>query len=189
VVATGQRNQGKTFMHRRNLVAAISGAMAIPMFRTQVALGQTTAPTMLDPTSYTNDTLQIGTLSKTVSQLATQASKNPLVLRFAKLEIDEQTAVSQSLTSNYNPPPAQLTDQQQQMVQALQSKSGSAFDIAYLNAQIQGHKELQAIQSEFLATDTDITDDLVHTALIATAFIETHLSVLHALLPIVSASG
>jgi putative membrane protein len=175
-------------MNRRNIIVGTAGAMAAPLLLKPVAYGQTTAPDLLDPTSYTNDTLQIGTLAKTISEVALQRSHNPLVLRFAKLEIDEQTAIAQSLTSNANPPPAQLSDQQQQMVQSLQGMSGSAFDTGYLNAQIQGHKQLAAIQSEFLATDTDITADLVHVALIATAFIETHLSVLHALLPIVSAT-
>ncbi len=175
-------------MDRRNVILALTGAAAAPLLLGTVAHGQT-ATDMLDPASYTADTLQIGTLAKTLSQIALKISKNPLVLRFAKLEIDEQTAVAQSLTSDANPPPAALTDQQQMMVQSLQGMSGAAFDIAYIKGQIQGHNQLAAIQSEFLATDTDVTADPVHVALIAAAFIETHLSVLHALLPIVTATG
>ena len=175
-------------MDRRKVILALTGAAAAPSLLGTVARGQTTTD-MLDPASYTADTLQIGTLAKTLSQIARQNSKSPVVLRFAKLEIDEQTAVAQSLTSDADPPPAALTDQQQMMVQSLQGLSGAAFDIAYIKGQIQGHNQLAAIQSEFLASDTDITANPVHVALIAAAFIETHLSVLHALLPIVLATG
>ena len=177
-------------MDRRNIMlAALTGVAAAPLLRSTVAYGQISASDILDPTAYTTDTLQLGTLSKTISQLALQISTNPLVRRFAKLESDEQTAVAESLPSDADPPPAALPAAQQATVQSLQGKSGAAFDNAYLQAQIQGHQQLATVQAEFLAADTDLTADLVHVALIATAFIETHLSVLHALVPIVSATG
>ena len=176
-------------MDRRNIMLAFTGAAVAPFVRSTVASAQTTAAASLDPTDYTAETLQIGTLSKTISQLALEISANPLVRRFAKLEIDEQTAVAESLTADANPSPAPLNDQQQAMVQSLQGMSGSGFDKAYVQAQISGHQQLAAIQSEFLANDTDLTADLVHVALIATAFIETHLSILHALVPIVAIAG
>ena len=70
-------------MDRRNILLALTGAAAAPLLRSTVAYSQTTPSTMLDPASYTADTLQLGTLAKMTSQLALQISKNPLVLRFA----------------------------------------------------------------------------------------------------------
>ena len=52
-------------------------------------------------------------------------------------------------------------------MQSLQGMSGPAFDIAYLKAQVLGHNPLAGIQSDFLASDTDLTADLVHVALIS----------------------
>ena len=95
--------------------------------------------------------------------------------------IAEQTAVAQSLTSNFNPPPAPLTAAQQAAIASLQALNGPAFDEAYVKAQIQGHQQLLVFQQQFLAGDTDAAADFVHVALIATAFIETHLVLLQGL--------
>ena len=170
-------------MDRRHVLLGLAGAAPLLMART-AAFGQTApggvAP--LDATAYAEQTLQVGTLAKITSQVALSRSKNPFVRRFAVSEIAEQTAVAQSLTSNFNPPPAALTAAQQQIIASLQGLSGPAFDEAYVKAQIQGHEQLLVFQQEFLAGDTDPAADFVHVALIATAFIQTHLALLQGLM-------
>jgi putative membrane protein len=170
-----------TLMDRRHILFGLAGATAHLLLRNTVAYGQV-GSTTLTPSNYASETLQVGTLAKTTSQIALQNSTNQYVRRFALLEIAEQTAVAQSLTSNFNPPPALLNSQQQSIIQSLQAQSGSAFDTAYVQAQIQGHQELFAIQQQFIAADTDPTADFVHIALIAATSIETHLAILNGIL-------
>ena len=170
-------------MDRRHVLLGLAGAAPLLMART-AAFGQTApggvAP--LDAAAYAAQTLQVGTLAKTTSQVALSISKNPFIRRFAVSEIAEQTAVSQSLTSDFNPPPAALTAAQQQIIAALQALRGPAFDEAFVKAQLQGPEQLLAFQQEFLAGDTDPAADFVHVALIATAFIQTHLALLQGLM-------
>jgi putative membrane protein len=171
-------------MDRRLVLLGLTGAAAPLLLHNATAAAQSLSPngsSPLDPASYAAQTLQIGTLAKTTSQIALKNSGNAYVRRFANLEIAEQTAVAQSLTSNFDPPPAELTADQQQIVASLQGQSSLAFDAAYVQAQIQGHRQLLNIQQEFLAGETDPTADFVHIALIATPFIQTHLSILRGL--------
>ncbi len=170
-------------MDRRHVLLGLAGATAPLLLRSAGAYGQTAqSPAQpLDPASYAAATLQIGTLAKTTSQVALSISKNAFVRRFAQSEIAEQTAVAQSLTSEFTPPPAQLTAAQQQIIASLQGLTGPRFDESYVQAQIQGHQQLLLLQQEFLAGDTDPAADFVHVALIATAFIQTHLSLLKGL--------
>jgi len=168
-------------MQRRNALLALAGAAAPLVFRPRHAAAQ--APTIpgetpLDSTTYIESTLQVGTLAKTLSQIALQQSSSVSIRSFAQSEILEQTAVAQSLTSNFNPPPAPLTPLQQQIVANLQSLSGDAFNTQYVLDQIQGHEQLLAFQQGYLLFDTDPASDLVHTALLASAFIGTHLLLL-----------
>ena len=168
-------------MQRRNALLALAGAAAPLVLRPRRAAAQaagTPGTTPLDPTTYTEATLQVGTLALTLSQLALRQSSSVPVRAFAQSEILEQTAVAQSLTSNFNPPPAPLTPAQQQTVASLQSLSGDAFNTQYVLDQIQGHEQLLAFQQGYLLYDTDPASDLVHTALLASAFIGTHLLLL-----------
>ena len=103
----------KLLIDRRNVLFGLTGAAAPLLIRSTVAYGQSASPNTgdaLNPSPFVAQTLQIGTLAKMTSQIALQNSQNASVRRFAKLEIAEQTAVLQSLTSNFNPPPAPLTD-------------------------------------------------------------------------------
>lgn len=174
-------------MERRHILLGLAGAAAPFLIRRTAALGQTPSQdggVPFDPSSYAEQTLQIGTLAKTTSQIALRNSQSRFVRRFAQLEIAEQTAVAQSLTSNFDPPPVPLTPDQHQIVQSLQALLGSDFDAAYVKVQIQGHRQLLAIQKKFLAANTDPGSNFVHIALIATASIETHLAILRGLLSI-----
>jgi len=166
-------------MNRRHAVIALAGAVPLALVSTR-SKAQSVPP--LDAATYVQQTLQVGTLAKLSSQLALTQSSNLGVRKFAKSEILEQTAVAQSLNNNFNPPPAPLTPDQQQILASLAQLSGPDFDAAYINAQIAGHEELLLFQQGLLEVDTNPADDLVHIALIGTAFIETHLVLLHALL-------
>ncbi len=163
-------------MDRRHAMLALTGAAVPFILRPRQAAAQSGSP--LDAGSYTQQTLQVGTLAKTLSQLALQQSPSAPVHGFAQSEILEQTAVAQALTNDFNPPPAPLSSEQQQIVSTLQSLSGVQFDNAYIVAQIQGHQQLLALQQGYLQVDSNPASDLVHTALIASAFIETHLLLL-----------
>jgi hypothetical protein len=51
-------------------------------------------------------------------------------------------------------------------------------DNTYLTVQIQGHEALLQLQEEFLGNNPVYSADMVHIALIATAFIKNHLYIL-----------
>jgi putative membrane protein len=177
-------------MERRYLMVGLAGAAPL-LFRRGAAFGQNSPSNLqsppqnpLDPSTYATETLQVGTLAKTTSEIALQNSQSRRVQLFATLEIAEQTAVAQSLTSNFDPPPVPLTPEQQQIVQSLQSLSEPDFDAAYLQVQTQGHRQLLMIQTDFVASNPDPASNFVHIALIATTSIKTHLAILRGLLPI-----
>jgi putative membrane protein len=127
--------------------------------------------------AYKTQTLMFGTLSKEQSQLALTRASHAKVKQFAQFEVDEQTAVAQTLTDESNPPPAPLDATQREMLVRLQQASGRSFDAAYLQAQIEGHQKLLMIQQEFLSgrpTDTDHE----HIAMLARTVIQMHLTML-----------
>ena len=164
-------------MLRRHAMLALTGAAIPLMLRPKRAAAQTTTP--LDATAYTDQTLNVGFFSNTISQLALTRSASVPLRSFAQSEILEQTAIARSLTDNLTPPPVPLSAVQQETVATLQSLSGPQFDNQYITAEIQGHQQLLSFQLGFLQEDDDPTNDLVHIALIASAFIETHLLLLN----------
>ena len=168
-------------MERRHVLLSLTGAAAPLLLHNAGTFGQESLQNNANPLdypSYAAQTLQIGRMAKETSLIALKNTNNAHVRRFAKLEIAEQTAVAQSLTSNFEPSPVALTDEQQQIVASLEGVSDIAFDEAYVRAQIQGHRQLFNIQQEFLAGNADPANDYVHIALIVRTVIQAHMLIL-----------
>ena len=140
-------------MDRRNAIMTFSGLVAssalIAMPR-RPAMAQTDTPSRITMVQYKAETLESGTLSKQLSQLALRNANNPRVKQFAEFEVVEQTTIAQVLTSSTNPVPPPLGTQQAEMMGQLQAQSGKEFDAAYVQAQMACHRQLLNIQQAFL---------------------------------------
>ena len=167
-------------MNRRTLMAGLSGAAALPILvraASPVALAQTsTAP--LGLLEYRRMTLLVGSLAKQSSELALQRRTHPRIHEFAAFENAEQTTMAQVLTDTPNPPAVPLDAAQEGMLRQLQATSGSAFDRAYLQMQLQGHEQLLGIQESFLRGQPSMATDPVHVAMMARTTIQMHLTML-----------
>jgi len=127
--------------------------------------------------AYKTQTLIVGTLSKEQSQLALGRATHPQVKQFAQFEVAEQTTVAQVLTDEANPHPAPLDATLKATLTTLQQSRGKAFDAAYVQAQIEGHQKLLAIQQAFLNGRPDDMDHK-HIAMLARTVIQMHLTML-----------
>jgi len=161
-------------MHRRTtLIAPIALIGTAALLKTQAARATT-----LSTSSYTTQVLQYGTLSIKTSRIAKSRTTTHNVFEFADGEILEQTAIAQSLEDSATVKPAKLTAAQQADLAKVQDASAADFDNTYLTVQIQGHEALLQLQEEFLGNNPVYSADMVHIALIATAFIKNHLYIL-----------
>lgn len=173
-------------MKRRNLLTSLSGAALLPLAAGKARAQPATpnAPlTAIGADEYKSRTLMAGTLAKQTSELALQKAANPKVKQFADLEVMEQTAMAQALTSQVNSPPAQLDERHAAVLKKLQGVSGAEFDKAYVDAQITGHSELLTIQDAHTIgrgqdTVAMLATDTVRIAALAKAAIQTHLTML-----------
>ena len=64
----------------------------------------------------------------------------------------------------------------------IENASDSDFDTTYLTAQHKAHEELLALQQAFIGANPVYSNQLVHTALVASAFISNHLYILEQLI-------
>jgi putative membrane protein len=152
------------------------------------AAAQAMAPAsgMLPAPAHKMQTLMVGTLSKQISQLALERATHPKVKAFAGFEVDEQITIAQVLTDMANPPPAPLDPAHQAILTQLQQTEGKAFDAAYVQAEIEGHHQLFAIQQDFLNTRPTVLDS-EHIAMLARTVIQMHLTMLGDLQRVVGA--
>jgi predicted outer membrane protein len=137
--------------------------------------------TTISSSTYVTQVLQYGHLSQEISFIARSRTATPYVFEFATGEIFEQTAIAQSLTNSANPPPAMLTPAQAADLEKVSSASAADFDQTYLDVELAGHYALLNLQNEFLGPNPVYSADLVHIALIATAFIKNHIYILEQL--------
>ena len=169
-------------MNRRYALQTISGVLASAAMLAvpgESALAQMTPVTgaKLSMVQYKKFTLLGGTFAKETSQVALTRATNPKVKEFAQFEVDEQTVIAQVLTNLSNPPPAPLDPGHASKLTDLQSQSGKAFDVAYVQGQIAGHQELLSIQQGYLAAmPSDL--DTMHAAMLARVTIMMHLTML-----------
>jgi predicted outer membrane protein len=161
-------------MNRRTtLIAPIALIGTAALLKTQAARAST-----ISSSSYTTQVLQYGTLSIKTSRVARARTSTTNVFEFADGEILEQTAIAQSLEDSATVTPAKLTAAQQADLAKVEDASDADFDQTYLTVQLQGHEALLQLQQEFLGPNPVYSADLVHVALISTAFIRNHLYIL-----------
>lgn len=98
-------------------------------------------------------TLMAGSLALETSKIALEKSKDDDVKEFAQFETDEQTTVAEILKGMDPSLMPKPDSKHAETVQKLQSaKAGEAFDMAYIDGQIDGHRQLLAIQEDYLKT-------------------------------------
>lgn len=139
------------------------------------------------------ETMRVGGVALLSSRVAQQKASDPLVQAFAKWETAEQEAIGDVLKSiqqmgqggqamqasgQLQPPSddeimSMLTDQDKQMLQQMQGLSGAEFDQAYMQAQLEGHRQLLQIQENYLQNGQNIHH--VHVAKLARPTIQEHI--------------
>lgn len=168
---------------RRQIMLGAAATPALLLLSGRLVLAQQNATSNtampMDPARHKAATLQLGTLAKETSTLALQKASHPRVKEFAGFEVAEQTTIGQVLTDLQNPPPAPLTQLQEDMLKRLQSASASSFDRDYIQAQIQTHEELLQVQQNFLSQAGRMTSDGVHVAMLARTVIQMHITMLN----------
>ena len=162
-------------MNRRNTLLAIGGALPLAMLARTIKAEAAPAITV---TNWKNDTLQYGTLAKTTSMVAVERSTNQYVIDFAHSEIDEQTGFAQVLTASASPPPYPLTAAQIMIRDSVKNASDADFDSTYIAVQIAGHKHLLSLMLTLKADGLPYTAAAMQQAIVAEAFIKTHLKAL-----------
>ena len=162
-------------MNRRNTLLALGGALPLALAARSLKAQPYPA---VNVATWRAGTLQYGTLAKETSQYALLRSTNQFVKDFATSEIEEQTAFAQALNATPNPPPAPLTAAQQEMLASVMTVPASEFDATYLMIQTKGHEMLLQLQIGLLADGLPYTSAAVQQAVVAKAFIETHLTAL-----------
>jgi putative membrane protein len=107
-------------------------------------------------------TMQLGMAALETSRIAMDKARNEDLKRFANFEVQEQTILAEVLRSMMDPSATAATgstDMQmdagaRDMLQTLQSQqAGATFDKAYLDGQLQGHRNLLQVQEQYLQSN------------------------------------
>ncbi|AJY45954.1 DUF4142 domain-containing protein [Martelella endophytica] len=159
-------------MSRRRIM--IGGAMAGALAALVPAAAMASAP----KENYAERTLTIGLFSGDISALAAIKAAHPVVQRFAKLEHDEASAVGGLLLGAGAATPQRPRDFADTVAKLKQMDRGTAFDLLYVDTEIEGHKALLGIQAGQVKVGGSGLDVTVATILVP--FIESHLDMLHA---------
>jgi putative membrane protein len=177
-------------MNRRAAVIGFS-AGALPILAPMAKRAFAQSPANMIPRDlgqYRTMTLMVGSLALQSSQLATQRATIAKVKQFAGFETAEQVTIAQVLNDTPTPPVAQLDSPHAAQLQALGSlPAGHSFDVQYITLQLQGHRELLAIQSDFLQAQPSMSSDVAHIAMLARTTIQMHLVILEELRQMVEA--
>jgi len=174
-------------MDRRNAIVTLSGALvasALAAVPRRSSVAQTALPNSaatpgpyVPPAQYQAQTLDVGAFLKQTSELALVHATHPTVKQFAQFETAEQLTMAQVLTDSANPPSAPLDPQHAALLQQLEVQVGRGFDAAYVQTQIDAHRELFVIQETFLRGVTAELD-YQHIAMLARTVIQMHLTML-----------
>jgi len=132
-------------------------------------------------------TMQIGMAALEASRIALTKAGNEDLKRFANFEVQEQTTLAEVLRSMMDPAATAATGQQgdmqmdasgRDMLQTLQSQqAGAAFDKAYLDGQLQGHRNLLQVQEQYLQSNPQNREQM-NVAKMARTQIREHIALL-----------
>jgi putative membrane protein len=176
-------------MDRRLLMAGLGAFAAAPALAQTQMQGTSGRATSLEmgqtEAQYLSDTLMKGTVSLETSRIATQKAQNPLVMRFARFEVEEQTTISEVLRSMMDPAATAGVQQgagamqgpDAPAMQALQqAPQGAAFDRQFIEAQVKGHQELLQLQERYVSEGRN--REVSNVAKLARGHIREHLTML-----------
>ena len=131
--------------------------------------------------------MQIGMAALEASRIALTKARNEDLKRFANFEVQEQTTLAEVLRSMMDPAATAATGQQgdmqmdasgRDMLQTLQSQqAGAAFDKAYLDGQLQGHRNLLQVQEQYLQSNPQNREQM-NVAKMARTQIREHIALL-----------
>lgn len=121
--------------------------------------------------TYRSRIAMLGTASLRTSQLALSKATNPQVKLFAKFEAAEQETMGKILKDMGTPVPAPGAEEKA-LLAKLQSSSGSAFDKAFMQGQVQTHQKLHEAVSAYMNASKDM--HVKHLTSLALATITEH---------------
>jgi putative membrane protein len=163
----------------------------VPMNRTGGQMSQADMQHM-------QQTMQLGMVALESSRIAMNKVRNDNLKRFANFEVQEQTTLSEVLQSmmepaatastgsagnqaspsNMNVPPMQMDASARDMMQKMQNQqAGAEFDKMYLQAQLQGHRDLLQVQERYLQSNPQNREHM-NVAKMARGHIREHIAML-----------
>lgn len=137
-------------------------------------------------------TMQLGMVALETSRIAMSKARNEDLKRFANFEVQEQTTLAEVLRSMMEPGATAATGQSggamqgsmqmdagaRDMVQKLQNQqAGAEFDKAYLEGQLQGHRNLLQVQERYLQSNPQNREHM-NVAKMAREHIREHIAML-----------
>lgn len=165
--------------------------------QTPARQGQATAPAGLGQQQsqadrqYVMQTLAVGTVSLQQSNFAHSKAQHPRVKQFAEFEIGEQNTLTDVLHSFADPAATASTTTGAQQAAATapelsqkdsanmerlsRAQPGAAFDRDYVALQIEGHRELLAVQERYLQAASN-NREIMNVARLARGQIQEHLA-------------
>jgi putative membrane protein len=145
-------------------------------------------------------TMQLGMVALESSRMAMNKVRNEDLKRFANFEVQEQTTLSEVLRSMMEPaataatgstasgqagqssatamPAMQMDANARDMMQKMQNQqAGAEFDKMYLEAQLQGHRDLLQVQERYLQSNPQNREHM-NVAKMARGHIREHIAML-----------
>jgi putative membrane protein len=140
-------------------------------------------------------TMQLGMVALESSRIAMNKVRNEDLKRFANFEVQEQTTLSEVLRSMMDPGATaatgsagnqasqsgmtmQMDASARDMMQKMQNQqAGAEFDKMYLEAQLQGHRDLLQVQERYLQSNPQNREHM-NVAKMARGHIREHIAML-----------
>ncbi|MBM1172739.1 DUF4142 domain-containing protein [Microvirga arabica] len=161
----------------------------MPMNRTGAQMSQADMQHM-------QQTMQLGMVALESSRMAMNKLRNEDLKKFANFEVQEQTTLSEVLRSMMDPgataatgsaasqsgqsamPAMQMDASARDMMQKMQNQqAGAEFDKMYLEAQLQGHRDLLQVQERYLQANPQNREHM-NVAKMARGHIREHIAML-----------
>lgn len=124
-----------------------------------VTLSSLTAPSFAADETFFHDAAQGGMAEVALGQLAATKGSTENVKKFARTMVDEHTAANEKLKAAAAKSgvrlPSDLAEDAQATRKKLESLSGSAFDLEYLESQSKAHAKTMALLEKEIASGTD----------------------------------